>query len=210
MMAKVETQSMTPAAYLAWEAEQPIKHEYINGEVYAMTGGTLPQNDIVVNLTTALKTALRGSGCKVRMADAKVKVSERGPYFYPDLVVSCDDRDRRAMEAIAYPKLIIEVLSPSTAGFDRGDKFKFYRRIPTLQEYVLIDAEKVGIDCYRKTSAGKWELTAYPDDAADVENPILELGSLDFHCPLALVYEEVELPLAVPEVGGEANYENAG
>jgi Uma2 family endonuclease len=194
MIAQVQSQSMTVAEYLAWEAEQSLKHEYINGEVYAMTGDTLPHNDIAVNLTTILRNTLRGSGCKVRMSDAKVKISERGPYFYPDLVVSCDDRDRQATDVISYPKLIIEVLSPSTAGFDRGDKFKFYRRISTLQEYVLIDAEKVGVDCYRKTSAGKWELTAYPEDAADVENPILELVSLDFQCPLALLYEEVEFP----------------
>jgi len=90
------------------------------------------------------------------------------------------------------------VLSPSTDGFDRGDKFKFYRGISTLQEYVLIDAEKVGVDCYRKTSAGKWELTAYPENAADVENPILELVSLGFCCPLALVYEEVVFSQASP------------
>ncbi|HEY9644837.1 MAG TPA: Uma2 family endonuclease [Chroococcidiopsis sp.] len=206
MIANAQPQGFTPAEYLAWEAEQPIRHEYINGEVYAMTGGTLPHNDIAVNLISALRGFLRGTGCKARMADAKVRVSEQGPYFYPDVVVSCDERDRRATDAVYYPKLIIEVLSPSTAGFDRGDKFKFYRRIPTLQEYVLVDAEKVGVDCYRKTSAGKWELTAYPDDAADAENPILELVSLDFRCPLALVYEEVELPLGVPEAGGEATF----
>lgn len=191
------SQSMTAAEYLAWESEQPIKHEYIHGQVYAMAGGTLPHNDIAVNLTSALRLFLRGTGCKVRMADAKVQVSAAGPYFYPDLVVSCDDRDQRAIEAISYPKCIVEVLSPSTAGFDRGDKFRYYRRIPTLEEYVLIDAEKVGVDCYRKTSAGKWELTAYPDDEADLNQPILELVSLDFACPLSLVYEEVELSQAI-------------
>lgn len=188
---------MTAAEYLAWESEQPIKHEYIHGQVCAMAGGTLPHNDIAVNLTSALRLFLRGTGCKVRMADAKVQVSAAGPYFYPDLVVSCDDRDQRAIEAISYPKCIVEVLSPSTAGFDRGDKFRYYRRIPTLEEYVLIDAEKVGIDCYRKTIAGKWELTAYPDDAADPNQPILELISLNFACPLSLVYEEVELSQAI-------------
>jgi Uma2 family endonuclease len=192
MIAQVHSSSMTPEEYLAWEAEQPEKHEYIDGEPYAMAGGTLPHNAIAINLISALRGKLRGTGCKVYAADAKVRVAAKGPYFYPDLVVSCDERDRQATEALHYPKLIIEVLSPNTAGFDRGDKFKFYRRIPTLQEYVLIDAEKVGVDCYRKTSAGKWELTAYPEDVADVENPILELVSLDFHCPLALVYEEVE------------------
>ena len=190
MIANPQARGFTPDEYLAWESKQPIRHEYIDGEVYAMTGGTLPHNDIAVNLTTILRTTLRGTGCKVRMSDAKVRVSAKGPYFYPDVVVSCDERDRRAVEAIQYPKLIVEVLSPSTAGFDRGDKFKFYRRIPTLEEYVLIDSEKVSIDCYRKSSGGKWELTAYPEDAGD----ILELVSLNFQCPLALVYEEVEFP----------------
>jgi Uma2 family endonuclease len=194
MIANVQSLTLTPDEYLAWEAEQPLKHEYINGEVYAMTGGTLPHNDIALNLYSQLRLHLRERGCRGNVADAKVRVGAAGPYFYPDLVVSCDERDRKATEALHYPMLIVEVLSPSTAGFDRGDKFKFYRRISTLQEYVLIDAEKVGVDCYRKTSAGKWELTAYPDDAVDGENPILELVSLDFQCPLALVYEEVEFP----------------
>ncbi|MCI3281429.1 Uma2 family endonuclease [Synechococcus sp. PCC 6717] len=194
MIANPQASGLTPDEYLAWEREQPIKHEYMDGEVYAMTGGTLPHNDITLNLYSQLRPHLRKRGCRINVADVTVQVSQRGPYFYPDVVVSCDERDRRATEAIQYPKLIVEVLSPSTAGFDRGDKFRFYRRISTLQEYVLIDAEKVGIDCYRKTSGGKWELTAYPDDVADEENPILELVSLDFQCPLALVYEEVELP----------------
>ncbi|ATS18563.1 hypothetical protein BRW62_07120 [Parathermosynechococcus lividus PCC 6715] len=194
MIANPQASGLTPDEYLAWEREQPIKHEYMDGEVYAMTGGTLTHNDITLNLYSQLRPHLRKRGCRINVADVKVQVSQRGPYFYPDVVVSCDERDRRATEAIQYPKLIVEVLSPSTAGFDRGDKFRFYRRISTLQEYVLIDAEKVGIDCYRKTSGGKWELTAYPDDVADEENPILELVSLDFQCPLALVYEEVELP----------------
>jgi Uma2 family endonuclease len=206
MIAQVHPQSMTVTEYLAWEAEQPLRHEYIDGEVYAMTGGTLPHNDIALNLYSLVRSHLRGKGCRANVADAKVRVSPTGPYFYPDLMVSCDERDRQATDAIAYPKLIVEVLLPGTAGFDRGDKFKFYRRLSTLQEYVLIDAEKVGVDCYRKTSAGKWELTAYPEDGGDTENPILELVSLDFQCPLALVYEEVIFP--PPRLGEEL--ENVG
>jgi Uma2 family endonuclease len=194
MIAQVNSQFMTPDEYLIWEAEQPIKHEYIDGEVYAMAGGTLPHNDIALNLYSGLRGHLRSLGCRGNVADAKVRISEKGPYFYPDLVVSCDQRDRTATDAIYYPTLIVEVLSPSTAGYDRGDKFKFYRRFSTLQEYVLIDAEKVGVDCYRKDSLGKWVLTAYPEDAADVENPVLELASIDFSCLLSLVYEEVEFP----------------
>lgn len=200
MIANAHHSFMTVAEYLDWEAEQPIKHEYVDGKVYAMTGRTLPHNDIAVNLTSALRTALRGTGCKVRMSDARVEISEQGPYFYPDIVVSCHEQDRQAIRVMRYPKLIVEVLSPSTAGYDHGDKFKFYRRIPTLQEYVLIDAEKVGVDCYRKSSAGRWELTAYPEDAADQEDPCLELFSLDFRCPLTLIYEEVVFPQPLQEM----------
>jgi Uncharacterized protein conserved in cyanobacteria len=190
MIANPQPKIFTPDEYLAWEREQLIRHEYIDGEVYAMTGGSLAHNAIALNFYSQLRPHLRERGCRGHVADVKVRVSQKGPYFYPDVVVTCDERDRRAVEAIQYPKLIVEVLSPSTAGFDRGDKFKFYRRIPTLEEYVLIDSEKIGIDCYRKSSGGKWELTAYPEDAGD----ILELVSLNFRCPLALVYEEVEFP----------------
>lgn len=189
MIAQVQPSGMTVAEYLAWEAEQPTKHEYMNGEVYAMTGATLPHNDIALNFYSLLRSHLRGKGCRANVVDVKVKVSEQGPYFYPDVVVSCDQRDRRAIESISYPCLIVEVLSPSTAAFDYSKKFQFYRQIPTMTEYVLIDATEVKIDRYAKNAAGKWELTAYPEDGGDAE---LELSSLNFRCPLGLIYEDVE------------------
>lgn len=169
MIAQIQSPRMTVAEYLAWEAEQPIKHEYIDGEVYARAGSTLPHNDIAVNLTSLLRPFLRGKGCKVRMSDAKVRVSEQGPYFYPDVVVSCDERDRRATDAIRYPQLIIEVLSPSTGAFDYGKKFQYYRQISTLAEYVLIDATQIRCDRYTKNAADKWELTSYPETGENLE-----------------------------------------
>jgi Uma2 family endonuclease len=195
MIATPNHRPMSPQEYLAWEEEQPLKYEYIHGEAYAMTGGTLSHNSIAVNITTALRTHLRGKGCKVFMADAKVSVSEQGPYFYPDVVVSCEERDRRALQMVQYPCLIIEVLSPGTEGYDRGDKFKFYRRLKTLQEYVLVDAEKLSVECYRLNERGKWELTAYPLDdlSLDKQNIDVQFTSIDFQCPIALIYEDIEL-----------------
>jgi Uma2 family endonuclease len=195
MIATPEHRPMSPQEYLAWEEEQPLKYEYIHGEAYAMTGGTLPHNSIAVNITTTLRTHLRGKGCKVFMADAKVSVSEKGPYFYPDVVVSCDERDRRALTMVQYPCLIIEVLSPGTEGYDRGDKFKFYRRLKTLQEYVLVDAEKLSVECYRLNERGKWELTAYPLDdlSTDGQDTDVQFTSIDFLCPISLIYEDIEL-----------------
>ncbi len=195
MIASRQDSFLTPDEYLAWEAEQPLRHEYIQGQVYAMTGGTLPHNDIAVNLTSVLRPFLRGKGCKVRMSDAKVKISAQGPYFYPDLVVSCHEQDQRARDAILFPVLIVEVLSPGTAGFDLGDKFRFYRRLPSLQEYILINSEKMAVDIYRRGNLGKWELTSYPEDGVSVPeiDAEIEFTSLNFRCSLALLYEDVVL-----------------
>lgn len=194
MIANLQKPFLTPEEYLAWEAEQQVRHEYIDGEVYAMAGGTIAHNDIALNAYNALREHLKAIGCRVNVADVKVQVSNAKAYFYPDVVISCNEQDRRSRQVISFPKIIIEVLSPSTAGFDRGDKFKYYRRFSTLLEYVLIDAEKISIDVYRRGSAGKWELTSYPEDLAETANPeIFELTSVDFQCPLSLIYEDVEV-----------------
>lgn len=196
MIADPKIQSMTPTEYLEWEAQQPLKHEYLHGIAYAMTGGTIPHNDIALNLATALRPHLRSRGCRVNVADVKVQVASNGPYFYPDVVVSCDAQDQRARKLIQSPCLIVEILSPGTAGFDRGEKFKAYRRLSSLQEYVLIDSETRSIDCYRRNDRGKWELTAYPPDEepANGSDPEVHFTSIDFRCPLSLIYEDIDFP----------------
>ena len=196
MIANPEFRYMTPQEYLEWEEQQPIKYEYVNGEAFAMTGGTIPHNDITVNLATALKNYLGRKGFKVLIADAKVRISENGPFHYPDVMVTCDERDRRAIEFIQYPCLIVEVLSPSTEGFDRGKKFTNYRRINTLREYVLIDAQEISVECYRLNDQNKWELTHYQIDETTPEGtePEVCLTSIDFRFPISLLYEDVELP----------------
>ncbi len=193
MIAQPQPQLMTPQEYLAWEERQPIKYEYIDGEIFAMTGGTLSHNSIALNLASALKTHLREKGCKVYMVDAKVGVSTNGPFHYPDVMVTCDNRDQTARKVVYHPCLIIEVLSPSTEGFDRGKKFKHYRRIDTLKEYVLIDAEKMNVECYRLNEKGKWELTPYAFEEASNEETDreIELNSINFRCPISLIYEDV-------------------
>ncbi|MGB3692985.1 MAG: Uma2 family endonuclease [Spirulinaceae cyanobacterium] len=103
MIAQLQTQPMSPQEYLKWEEQQPLKYEYINGEIYAMTGGTIPHNDIALNLASALKNHLQGKGCKVQIADAKVGISTSGPFHYPDVMVSCDSQDRKARKIIHHP-----------------------------------------------------------------------------------------------------------
>lgn len=184
MLANPET-TMTPQQYLEWEPTQELRYEYVNGEVFAMTGGTIAHNTIAVNLVTALKNHLRGGSCQVFIADVKVKVSQNGPFFYSDIMVTCDARDKDAVQVIQYPCLIIEVLSPSTEAYERGAKFAHYRKLSTLQEYVLIEAEKVGVECYRRTSNSRWEYQPYTTDEE------VEFESIDLRCAIKLLYEDV-------------------
>jgi Uma2 family endonuclease len=196
MIAQPQHQLMTPQEYLQWEEQQPLKYEYINGQVFAMTGGTISHNDIAINLTSALHTHLQGKGCKVQMADAKVGVSLQGLFHYPDVMVSCDPRDKKARQVIYHPCLIVEVLSLGTEAFDRGKKFRNYRQIEILKEYVLIEADCMNVECYRLNEKGKWELTSYSLEETTANGTELEvhLTSVDFRCPISLLYEDVVFP----------------
>jgi Uma2 family endonuclease len=161
MIASTQPKLMTSQEYLEWETTQPIKYEYLYGEVYAMTGGTLPHNSVALNLASAFKNHLKDKGCKVFMADAKVAISEKAAFFYPNVMVTCHEKDQKAIDFIENPCLIIEVLSPSTEAYDRGKKFAAYRQLKSLQEYVLIDLQKMSVECFRLNEKNKWELTHY-------------------------------------------------
>ncbi|MFP4297186.1 MAG: Uma2 family endonuclease [Spirulinaceae cyanobacterium] len=187
MVAVSNYHRMSPQDYLEWEAQQPLKYEYFKGEVVAMTGGTIPHNDLAVNLTTLLKNYLRGKGCKVQMADAKVEIAEARAYHYPDVMVTCDERDQRARMVIRHPCLIVEVLSPGTEAVDRGKKFQNYRQLATLKEYALVSAEEMMIEVFRRNEAGVWELYVYK------EGDEVTWESVGWRCPIELIYEEVIL-----------------
>ncbi len=180
-----QPQKMTIEEYLLWELDQDLRYEYINGEVFAMTGGTIPHNDIALNLYTALRPHLRPRGCRVNVSDVKVRVTSKSPYFYPDLIVSCDRQDLNAHKFIQNPKLIVEVLSPSTTSKDRGEKFRYYLEMPTLQEYLLIDSEKISVERYCRGEGRMW--LYYPYTTGD----IITLSSIEFELPIELLYEGV-------------------
>nr|WP_293110440.1 Uma2 family endonuclease [Okeania sp. SIO2F4] len=159
----------------------------MNGHIFAMTGGTIPHNEISINLATALKNHLRGKGYKVLMVDVKLGLSENGPFYYPDVMVTCDERDRRATKVIYHPCLVVEVLSPGTEAFNRGKKFKNYRNISTFKEYVLIDAREMAVECFRLNEKGVWELYNYG------EGQEVTLTSVDLSFPIEMLYEDVVL-----------------
>jgi Uma2 family endonuclease len=175
----------TPEEYFAWEEQQLERHEYIDGEVYAMSGGTINHGSIAGNFLALLKPHLRGSGCKTLNSDCRVSIVGSTKYVYPDISVTCDDRDRTTTQYITYPCLIIEVLSPSTEAYDRGNKFKMYRRNPSLQEYVLVSADAIEIELFRKTETGDWRIINYQKGDA------IELKSVNFICQIEQIYEDI-------------------
>ncbi|MBF2005610.1 MAG: Uma2 family endonuclease [Chlorogloeopsis fritschii C42_A2020_084] len=185
MIANLQLQRMTIEEYLEWEVLQDCRYEYVNGKVFAMTGGTIPHNDITLNIYRVLYPHLRPRGCRINVADVKLQVSPNSPYYYPDVIVSCDSRDLNARKFIQYPKLIIEVLSPGTEAKDRGEKFAYYRTISTLQDYILIDYEKIGVESYRRGEGRMWLYYPY------TEGDIITIESIEFSCAIELLYENV-------------------
>lgn len=177
-----------PDDYLAWEQEQAFRNEYVDGEVFAMSGASDAHATVALNIAASLRTALRGTPCKPFMADMKVRIEAANSFFYPDILVTCDPRDRgpEASHVKQHPVLVIEVLSPSTEAYDRGNKFAAYRLLPSLREYVLVSIEERRIEVFRRDDTGHWVL--YPFAADET----LALASVDFQCPLAELFEGVE------------------
>ncbi|MEG4838564.1 Uma2 family endonuclease [Microcoleus sp. B9-D4] len=177
---------ISPEEYLEGERVSPIKHEYRRGHVYAMTGAKKPHIIIASNLVRLLGNHLLNTPCLVLSSDIKVRLQEANCYYYPDVAVTCDERDTLTTEDfILYPSLVVEVLSPSTAAFDRGDKFADYQTSPSLQEYVLITQSEIKIECFRVNAEGNWVSQTYRLGEE------LELTSIDFRCPIAQVYQKV-------------------
>jgi Uma2 family endonuclease len=144
----------TPEEYFAWEEKQLERHELIDGLVYAMSGGTQNHSAIKLNFAILIQLHLRGgSKCRVFNSDLKVNILNTRNYTYPDLSVTCDQRDQEHPSYITYPCLIVEVLSSSTEAYDRGKKFEKYRRNPNLVDYVLASSEEMAIDIYHKNEA---------------------------------------------------------
>ncbi|MEJ6481989.1 Uma2 family endonuclease [Nostoc punctiforme UO1] len=184
---------MSAEEYLVWEPTQEERYEYWDGEVVAMSGATRNHNRISLNFSKLLDDALadvydglRLLTCEVYIVDVKVQVEPGQKYFYPDVVVTCDERDTDP-QLVQFPCLIIEVLSPSTEAADRGKKFAKYRQSPTLQEYVLVQIAQPGVEVFRRNEQGKWVLSEY--NLGD----ILRLESVDVEIAIAHLYRQVQL-----------------
>lgn len=190
----------TTAEYLALEERTDTKSEYVHGRIYAMSGGSRNHSRISVNALSALNTMLLEKSCTVHGSDMRVKSSATASYFYPDISVVCGEEryDDTPIDILLNPTVIIEVLSPSTEAFDRGDKFAHYRYIPSLQEYVLISQHRVCVELYTRKEAGsstKWDYSVVEEREA-----ILHLESIGCNIPLSAIYRKVQFPAAATTV----------
>ena len=148
----------TAADYLIWESGQAERHEYIDGEVFAMAGAEDRHVTVSMNIAFALRQHLGGSPCRTYMSDMRLHVAAANSYFYPDVLVTCSALDLASPMVKTEPKLIVEVLLTSTAAYDQGLKFSHYRRLASLEEYVVIDLDTRSTDGYRKGADGLWVL----------------------------------------------------
>lgn len=192
MIAQRDRPAIGPDEYLAAEATSPVKHEYRDGEVYAMAGASDEHVTIAANLTALLLPVARQRGCRLYGADMKVRIDPPNCFYYPDLLVSCDPRDRETRYYKKHPKLIVEILSDGTEAFDRGDKFRHYRQLDSLEEYLLVSQNCRAIDAFRRTGDRAWAFESYPPGEA------LRLVSLDCAIAIAEIYADLDLPSASP------------
>jgi Uma2 family endonuclease len=173
------------AEFMAWENAQPDRHEFYRGETFAMVGGTARHNRVILNLASRIGDHLEGTPCQVFAENMKVQLADEG-VLYPDVMVTCGKAEAGDEQVVTDPKLIIEVLSPGTKGYDKRDKFILYRSLPSLREYVLIDPAKRQIEVFTLADAGAWLLT--DQTKADA----LRLASIDCRLPMELVFKGVE------------------
>ena len=175
--------------YLAIERKAGHKSEYINGRVFAMAGASKQHNQITFNISITLGIQLKGRACVAYSSDMRVKVKETGLYTYPDIVATCNEPmfEDSSVDTLLNPAIIIEVLSDSTEGYDRGGKFAHYRRLPSLQEYILIPQDGICVEHYSRQDE-RWLLTEMSDFAGT-----LRLDSIDCTLSLVDIYDKVEI-----------------
>lgn len=199
IMSTAEQRRLIPAEYLAIEVASERRHEFYAGEMFAMDGGSYWHNLVKDNLAHSIRNCLADRRCTVLTSDQRVKVDATGLYTYPDAVVFCgqpvfeDDVHYSATN----PLVLAEVLSDSTERYDRGVKFGHYRRLPSVEEYLLLAQDRISVERYRRQSTadgGAWILTAVTDPAGAVE-----IESLGISVPVAEIYADVDFPPAAAQ-----------
>ena len=180
---------LTAEEYLAFERKATTKHEYLNGQIVAMSGASFAHNFITVNIATSLNVQLMEGECRVATSDMRVKVTQIDSYFYPDVVVVCGEprAEDDTFDTLLNPVLIVEVLSPSTEVYDKGEKFEHYQQIASLKDYILISQDEVHVEHYCRQGSG-WLRSEF----RELED-VLSFLSIDCELGLQDIYRRVEV-----------------
>ena len=186
---------LTPEEYITLERKaipdaETVRSEYINGEIINMPGASFPHNLITNNISGELRTRLKGTGCAVFANDMRISIPTVKSYFYPDVGVVCEDPrfEDDVFDTLLNPIVIVEVLSPSTEAYDRGEKFAHYRQLTSLQEYVLVAQDQICVEHYHRQEK-QWIFTDF-----EKHDEILPLPSIKCELPLQEIYERVTFP----------------
>lgn len=176
--------------YLEMENAATEKHGYYKGEIFAMSGAKLHHNIITTNILVALGNKLKGKPCRPFGSDMRIHIPKNTLFTYPDISVICGEVESRDNDDMNFlnPTAIIEVLSPSTKNYDRGEKFRLYRDIATLKEYILVDSETIGVEAFHINSSGHWELSEYRDISYS-----LNIRAIDVVLPISEIYTGTRL-----------------
>lgn len=195
----VEKRRFTIQEYLALEEKAVDKHEFHDGEILAMSGGTIEQSTIIINIGSELRSRLKGKSCRPLDSNIRVRIPGLARYMYPDISVICGppefDPDDKKRTTIINPRVIIEVLSDSTEAYDRGEKFSLYRELESLEEYVLVSQRNAQVETYVRQKDATWLFTAWTGLKASVK-----LQALQIELPLSEIYLDVAFQPAPPKL----------
>ena len=176
--------------YIEFEENSEIRHEFHEGILYPIEGTSLAHNEVIQNVVALLRPEFRKRGCKMAHENVKLQIIEKGKYVYPDILLTCDEQDKNAIFIVRYPSLIVEVLSKSTAPYDRSGKFNFYQTIPSIQYYLLIESRWQSVELYSRTE--KESVWTYQRFSKPTE--IVEFPKLNFQISLLDIYESIDIP----------------
>ena len=190
-MSALPKPTMTPAEYLAKERAAAFRSEFLRGEMFAMAGASMNHTQIVSNLSGELYVRLKGGPCRVLSQDLRVHVAPSGLYTYPDIIIRCDPAQLldAAFDTLLNPRVLIEVLSPSTERYDRGAKFQHYQQLASLTEYVLVAQDQPRCERFVRSPEGVW----VPHAVAGLANDLV-IETVNVRIPLAAIYTDVPLP----------------
>jgi Uma2 family endonuclease len=177
--------------YIEFEEKSEIRHEFHEGFLYPIDGTSGIHNEVIQNVMELIRPVFRQRGCKIYHESVKVELIEKGKYVYPDILLTCDDMDKNATYIVKHPSLIIEVLSKSTAEYDKGPKFNYYQNVLTIQYYLLVESRWQSIELYSRTDKkGLWTYQRFSEPTE-----IIEFPKLDFQLTFKDIYQDLDIPI---------------